>query len=99
MLIVGGSDRHKIEYSKGIRSLQSRIEAQALLGLSVCVGENRSFKAFKPIAKALKVLINRALGLIGIHLNNRIKLKFIDFNYCGFKTRKGIFQRFKPKAI
>ena len=63
MLIVGGSDRHDIEYSKGIRSLQSRIEAQALLGLSVCVGENRSFKAFEPIAKALKVLINRALGL------------------------------------
>jgi len=43
MLIVGGSDRYEIEYSKGIRSLQSRIEAQALLGLSVCVGENRSF--------------------------------------------------------
>ena len=63
MLIVGGSDRHDIEYSKGIRSLQSRIEAQALLGLSVCVGENRSFKAFEPIAKAPKVLINRALGL------------------------------------
>ena len=63
MLIVGGSDRHVIEYSKEIRSLQSRIEAQALLGLSVCVGENRSFKAFKPITKALKVLINRALGL------------------------------------
>ena len=52
-----------IEYSKGIRSLQSRIEAQVLLGVGVCVGENRSFKAFKPITKALKVLINRALGL------------------------------------
>jgi len=37
MLIVEGSDRHDIEYSKGIRSLQSRIEAQTLLGLSVCV--------------------------------------------------------------
>ena len=44
MLIVGGSDRHKIEYSKGIRSLQSRIEAQALLGLSVCVGGLRSLE-------------------------------------------------------
>ena len=63
MLIVGGSDRHVIEYSKEIRSLQSRIEAQALLKVGVCVGENRSFKAVEPIAKAPKVLINRALGL------------------------------------
>ena len=54
MLIVGGSDRHDIEYSKGIRSLQSRIEAQALLGLSVCVGENRSFKALKQIHQSPK---------------------------------------------
>ena len=49
MLIVGGSDRHKIEYSKGIRSLQSRIEAQALLGLSVCVGTTSDWPEFKAL--------------------------------------------------
>ena len=54
MLIVGGSDRYEIEYSKGIRSLQSRIEAQTLLGLSVGVGENRSFKALEQIQQRPK---------------------------------------------
>ena len=56
MLIVGGSDRYEIEYSKEIRSLQSRIEAQGkglvVGGVGVC--ENRSFKALEQIHQSPK---------------------------------------------
>ena len=46
-MIVEGSDRHDIEYSKGIRSLQSRIEAQALLEVGVCVCELRCLVVYQ----------------------------------------------------